>query len=71
MRSVPDWFPGTGFKRVAADWRGVLDRTVDQPHAFVKQQMVIYLNILRNELLTFFCSLGIWPLFPLVYLRVP
>jgi len=39
LRSVPDWFPGTGFKRVAADWRGVLDRTVDQPHAFVKQQM--------------------------------
>ena len=40
MKYIPDWFPGTGFKRVAKDWRGVLDQTVDQPHAFVKQQMV-------------------------------
>lgn len=40
VKYIPDWFPGTSFKRVATEWRGVLDQTVDQPHAFVKQQMV-------------------------------
>lgn len=40
VRHVPDWMPGTEFKRIAAKCRRVLDRMVNLPHAFVKQQVV-------------------------------
>ncbi|KAI0751469.1 cytochrome P450 [Daedaleopsis nitida] len=37
---VPSWFPGAGFKKTAAAWRKTLDLMCDQPHTFVKQQIV-------------------------------
>jgi len=39
LRHVPDWFPGTGWKRTASSWADTLARMADGPHQFVKQQM--------------------------------
>jgi cytochrome P450 len=41
VKYVPDWFPGTGFKAEARKMAASLNRTVDQPYAFVKQQMSV------------------------------
>jgi len=41
VRHVPDWFPGTSWKRTAASWADTLARMADGPHQFVKDQMVI------------------------------
>lgn len=40
VRHVPDWMPGTEFKRIAVQCRRDIDRMVNLPHAFVKQQVV-------------------------------
>ncbi|KAF9461394.1 cytochrome P450 [Collybia nuda] len=39
LRHVPSWFPGAGFKKIAASWSATLVEMVEQPHNFVKQQM--------------------------------
>ncbi|KAH8109869.1 cytochrome P450 monooxygenase, partial [Phellopilus nigrolimitatus] len=39
MRYLPDWFPGTAFKRIAAKWRSHVHQFVEQPFAFVKAQI--------------------------------
>ncbi|KLO17020.1 cytochrome P450 [Schizopora paradoxa] len=39
LQYLPDWFPGTGFKRIARKWRSNGDALVEKPHAFVKEQM--------------------------------
>ncbi|KAI5123170.1 hypothetical protein M0805_000871 [Coniferiporia weirii] len=39
LRHVPDWLPGTGFKRTAMRWKRTLTELADKPHAFVKQQI--------------------------------
>ena len=77
--------PGTGFKRIAAKWRSDLDKIVDLPHAFVKQQMVstdsqrrlTYPN-LRSSNSPFFSPFficardpGVWIVFPVLHFRVP
>lgn len=48
VRFVPDWMPATDFKRYAERCVYDLDKMVDLPLAFVKQQMV---GILSNNLL--------------------
>ncbi|KAJ3936904.1 MAG: cytochrome P450 [Lentinula lateritia] len=40
LRHVPDWVPGAGFKRKAKQWAATLIELVEQPHNFVKQQML-------------------------------
>ncbi len=40
VASLPDWFPGTGFKQTAKDWAKTLDETASYPFRFVKEQMV-------------------------------
>ncbi|KAG2032312.1 cytochrome P450 [Suillus americanus] len=40
LTKVPAWFPGAGFKRIAREWRGTLEKMVSAPHEFVKDQMV-------------------------------
>ncbi|KAH9853884.1 cytochrome P450 [Lenzites betulinus] len=42
---VPAWFPGAGFKKIAAEWRKTLDEMCDQPYDFVKQQVAAGTNI--------------------------
>ncbi|KAF2851313.1 cytochrome P450 [Plenodomus tracheiphilus IPT5] len=39
LRLLPDWCPGTGFKAKARRMAKQLDRTVEQPYRYVKQQM--------------------------------
>ena len=38
VKNIPDWVPGTGFKRTAKRWKQVVDRMIDTPYAFAKQQ---------------------------------
>ncbi|KAG1719685.1 cytochrome P450 [Suillus lakei] len=39
LAKVPEWFPGAGFKRLAREWRQLLEEAVDAPYRFVKDQM--------------------------------
>lgn len=39
VRYLPDWCPGTEFKRTAAKWRNTLTEAAEKPFAFVKDQM--------------------------------
>ncbi|OAK99149.1 cytochrome P450 [Phaeosphaeriaceae sp. SRC1lsM3a] len=39
LRFLPDWMPGTSFKETARTMAAQLQRTTEQPYAFVKQQM--------------------------------
>lgn len=40
MSYVPDWFPGTGWKRTAREWKAQKDRAVDEPFEWAKAQVV-------------------------------
>ncbi|KAF5019368.1 hypothetical protein F66182_8618 [Fusarium sp. NRRL 66182] len=39
LRHVPDWVPGTGWKRLAREWGSELQEVVEKPYAFVKHQL--------------------------------
>ncbi|KAF5007397.1 hypothetical protein FDECE_6283 [Fusarium decemcellulare] len=39
LRHVPDWVPGTSFKRVARQMGSDLQNVIDKPYSFVKEQM--------------------------------
>ncbi|KAK7420803.1 hypothetical protein QQX98_002607 [Neonectria punicea] len=39
LRHVPDWFPGTSFKRTARQMRSDLQDVVNKPYAFVKERL--------------------------------
>ena len=39
VRYLPDWCPGTGFKRTARRWRDTVIDLTERPFAFVKHQM--------------------------------
>ncbi|KAF4341166.1 oxidoreductase [Fusarium beomiforme] len=39
LKYVPGWVPGAGFKTTAKQWRSNLESSVEEPAAFVKQQM--------------------------------
>jgi hypothetical protein len=39
VRYLPDWFPGTEFKRTARQWGRTLTDLTERPYAFVKHQM--------------------------------
>ncbi|KAL6793714.1 cytochrome P450 [Trichoderma sp. SZMC 28013] len=36
---LPEWFPGTGYKRIARNWKALLDASTDIPFDFTKEQM--------------------------------
>ncbi|KAF4999974.1 hypothetical protein FGRMN_2116 [Fusarium graminum] len=38
LRYVPDWMPGTNFKRLARQWSAELKNLIEKPYAFVKYQ---------------------------------
>ena len=40
VKNLPEWLPGTGFKKIAREWAGTVSDFYDKPYAFVKQQMV-------------------------------
>ncbi|EAT80928.1 hypothetical protein HBI56_185850 [Parastagonospora nodorum] len=39
LRYLPEWMPGTAFKKTARDMAAQLQETTERPYAFVKQQM--------------------------------
>lgn len=39
VKYLPDWFPGTGFKRTVRAWKKNVTDAVEKPYAFVRQQM--------------------------------
>ncbi len=39
LRHLPDWMPGTGFKRTAREWGQTVMEAVERPMSFVKMQM--------------------------------
>lgn len=39
VKNLPNWIPGTGFKRTAARWNKTLMQVADQPYEFVKKQV--------------------------------
>jgi len=40
VRHLPEWFPGAGFKKKAKLWSSTLHELVEQPHNYVKEQLV-------------------------------
>ena len=40
LKYVPSWFPGAGFQRKAAHWRGVNHIMAEKPFGHVKEQLV-------------------------------
>lgn len=40
VRYIPAWFPGAGFKTIAAEWSKTTNKMVDGPFEFAKEQMV-------------------------------
>ncbi|KAH9474438.1 Cytochrome P450 monooxygenase 208 [Psilocybe cubensis] len=41
LRHIPQWFPGGGFKKIAAQWAQTLVDMAEGPHQFVKKQMEV------------------------------
>ncbi|KAL7790345.1 cytochrome P450 [Trichoderma ceciliae] len=39
LSHLPDWFPGAGFKRIAREWKALIDASADIPYEFAKKQM--------------------------------
>ncbi|KZT03623.1 cytochrome P450 [Laetiporus sulphureus 93-53] len=39
LQYLPDWFPGSAFKRKAATWKAKLENFVDRPYEWVKERM--------------------------------
>lgn len=39
MKQLPDWFPGTGFKKTGREWGNILTEMCEKPYTLVKQQM--------------------------------
>ena len=48
VRYIPEWFPGAGFKSTARKWKEEVQEMVDQPHQWVKEQMVHYFGPIWN-----------------------
>lgn len=42
LQYLPAWLPGTGFRKLAREWKHTLQQMADVPHQFVKRQMVRY-----------------------------
>ena len=56
LRYLPTWFPGTGFKMVAAELRKLLLDMVDVPYAFTKQKLVTFLILIHQPKLNLVIS---------------
>ncbi|OCT47140.1 O-methylsterigmatocystin oxidoreductase [Cladophialophora carrionii] len=39
LKYLPEWLPGTGFKRTARHWKATLHALADRPYAFVERQL--------------------------------
>ena len=43
VKHVPEWFPGSGFKRFAKETRAMFDVAVKGPLEYVKESLKVYL----------------------------
>jgi hypothetical protein len=41
VNKLPNWFPGTGFRKTAREWSSTLNQMIELPYQYVKDQMVI------------------------------
>ncbi|CAE7138996.1 unnamed protein product [Rhizoctonia solani] len=39
MIHIPDWFPGTGWKRIGREWRETKEKAMDEPFEWTKSQV--------------------------------
>ncbi|KAF9522932.1 cytochrome P450 [Crepidotus variabilis] len=53
LKYLPEWLPGTGFLKLAREWRKTSDATVDTPYAYTESQMA------AGTALTSFVSTGL------------
>lgn len=44
IKYLPDWFPGTGYRKTAREFRAINDAAAEIPFAFVKRQMAMGTN---------------------------
>ena len=42
LKYVPSWFPGAGFQKKAAHWKGLAKAVIENPFRYVKEQLVGY-----------------------------
>ena len=56
LRFVPEWFPGTGWKKTAREWRQVRDRTYNTGFEWTLEQ-IVRIHDSTNLALTFLFSL--------------
>jgi hypothetical protein len=40
---IPDWFPGTGWKRTAKAWKAIKQKALEGPYEWVKPQAVSFI----------------------------
>jgi hypothetical protein len=40
MIHIPDWLPGTGWKRTGKEWRRIKEKAMDGPFEWTKAQVV-------------------------------
>jgi len=43
LKHIPLWFPGSGFKRNAIQWKEKIEEFVDKPYEFFKTSMVSFI----------------------------
>jgi hypothetical protein len=51
LKYVPSWFPGAGFQKKAAHWRGFVNTMADKPFRHVQEQLVYKFFFWAHELL--------------------
>ena len=44
VKYLPEWLPGMSFKKLAREWRGVVESFYNTPYDFVKKQLVSYFS---------------------------
>ena len=40
LNHIPSWFPGAGFQKKAAHWKGLAKAVIENPFRYVKEQLV-------------------------------
>ena len=58
---MPDWFPGTGFKRAALKWRRAVDSAFQAPYEKVKAELVSFSkHPADRQIRDFVIHIGFW-----------
>ncbi|KAL8928315.1 MAG: hypothetical protein Q9172_000999 [Xanthocarpia lactea] len=41
LKYLPDWFPGTSYRKIAREWKATNEAAAELPYSFVKRQMAL------------------------------